>query len=55
MLDDGSIRSLLSVPPLDVMALAWFFLLWAGYNLIVDWLLKRPLGLNQHMGLVRDA
>jgi uncharacterized membrane protein len=55
MLDDGSFRSLLSVPALDAVALAWFFLLWAGYNLIVDWLLKRPLGLNQHMGLVRDA
>jgi hypothetical protein len=27
--------SLLSMPSLDV-ALAWFFLLWAGYNLIVD-------------------
>ncbi len=55
MLDDGSIRSLLSVPPLDVVALLWFFLLWAGYNLTVDWLLQRPLGLNQHMGLVREA
>ena len=55
MLDDGSLRSLLSVPPLDIVALAWFFLLWAGYNLIVDWILQRPLGLNQHMGLVRGA
>jgi uncharacterized membrane protein len=55
MLDDGSIRFLLSVPPLDIAALAWFFLLWAGYNLIVDWILHRPLGLNQHMGLVRGA
>lgn len=55
MLDDGSIRFLLSVPPLDIAALAWFFLLWAGYNLIVDWILQRPLGLNQHMGLVRGA
>ena len=55
MLDDGPIRFLLSVPPLDAVALAWFFLLWAGYNLTVDWWLKRPLGLNQHMGLVRGA
>lgn len=55
MLDDGSLRFLLSIPPLDVAALAWFFLLWAGYNLIVDWILQRPLGLNQHMGLVRGA
>jgi len=55
MLDDDSIRSLLSVPPLDVVALIWFFLLWAGYNLTVDGLLRRPLGLNQHMGLVREA
>jgi uncharacterized membrane protein len=55
MLDDGPIRFLLSVPPLDAVALAWFFLLWVGYNLTVDWLLKRPLGLNQHMGLVRGA
>jgi uncharacterized membrane protein len=55
MSDDGSLRSLLSMPALDVAALAWFFLLWAGYNLTVDWLLRRPLGLNQHMGLVRDA
>ena len=43
------------MPPLDIAALAWFFLLWAGYNLIVDWILQRPLGLNQHMGLVRGA
>jgi len=44
MLDDAAIGSLLSVPPLDVLALAWFFLLWGGYNLTVDWLLRRPLG-----------
>jgi len=55
MLDDDSLRFLLSVPPLDVVALMWFFLLWAGYNLTVDWLLQRPRGLNQHMGLVREA
>ena len=55
MLDDGPIRFLLSVPPLDAVALAWFFLLWAGYNLTVDWWLKHPLWLNQHMGLVRGA
>jgi uncharacterized membrane protein len=46
---------LFSIPPLDVAALVWFFLLWAGYNLIVDWVLRRPHGLNQHMGLVRQA
>jgi len=33
----------------------WFFLLWAGCNLTVDRLLRRPRGLNQHMGLVREA
>ena len=42
MLDDGSIRFLLSVPPVDLTELAWFFLLWAGYNLIVDWILQAP-------------
>jgi uncharacterized membrane protein len=48
--------SFLSVlPALDAFALAWFLLLWAGYNLIVDRLLQRPVGLNQHMHLVRHT
>jgi uncharacterized membrane protein len=55
MSDDAAIGSLLPVPPLDVLALVWFFLLWGGYNLTVDWLLRQPFGLNQHMGLVRNA
>ena len=55
MLDQGLLPSLLSVPPLDIAVLVVFFLLWGGYNLTVDWLLQRPFGLNQHMGLVREA
>jgi uncharacterized membrane protein len=55
MLDGDLISFLLSIPPLDIAALVWFFLLWGGYNLTVDWVLRRPLGLNQHMGLVREA
>ncbi|MGH6962014.1 MAG: DUF599 domain-containing protein [Dongiaceae bacterium] len=35
------------------MALAWFFLVWAGYNLTVDRILRRPMGLNQHLQLLR--
>jgi uncharacterized membrane protein len=34
---------------------AWFFLTWAGYNLTVDRLLRRPHGLNQHMRIVRQS
>lgn len=55
MSDDGLLGFLFSVPPLDIAALLWFFLLWGGYNLTVDWVLRRPAGLNQHMGLVREA
>lgn len=55
MPDEGLLPSLLSVPPLDIAALVFFILLWGGYNLTVDWLLRRPFGLNQHMGLVRQA
>jgi uncharacterized membrane protein len=53
MSSEGSVLSVL--PALDALALAWFLLLWAGYNLIVDRLLRRPVGLNQHMHLVRQA
>lgn len=53
MSSEGSILSVL--PALDVVALAWFLLLWAGYNLAVDRILRRPVGLNQHMHLVRHS
>jgi len=47
--------SLLSMPVLDAVALLWFILSWAGYNLTVDRVLSRPRGLNQHMQLVRRS
>jgi uncharacterized membrane protein len=51
MSSEGSILSVL--PALDAFALAWFLLVWGGYNLIVDRWLRRPVGLNQHMHQVR--
>ncbi|MGH6927151.1 MAG: DUF599 domain-containing protein [Dongiaceae bacterium] len=48
--------SILSVlPALDAAALAWFLVLWTGYNVAVDRILRRPVGLNQHMHLVRQG
>jgi len=40
--------------PLDWMALGWFLLAWGGYTVIVDHLLVRPWGLNQHLKRLRE-
>jgi uncharacterized membrane protein len=40
--------------PLDWVALGWFVLTWGGYTIIIDHLLERPWGLNQHMKRMRE-
>lgn len=47
--------SILAMPLLDGVALAWFVLSWAGYNLLIDRIVSRPHGLNQHMQVVRQS
>lgn len=39
----------------DIVAMAWLLLVWGGYNLVVDRLLRRRLVLNRHMQDVRKA
>lgn len=46
--------SFLAMPLLDAVALGWFVLSWAGYNLLIDRIVSRPHGLNQHMQVVRQ-
>jgi uncharacterized membrane protein len=54
MSGDSSPFSLLrSMPPLDAAALAWFFLIWIGYNLAVDRLLRGTVLLNHHLQVAR--
>lgn len=47
--------SFLAMPLLDAVALGWFILSWAGYNLLIDRIVSRPHGLNQHMQVVRQS
>lgn len=47
--------SILAMPLLDAVALAWFVLSWAGYNFLIDRIVSRPHGLNQHMQVVRQS
>jgi len=44
-----------SMSLLDVAALVWFFLVWGGYNLVIDRLLGRHGGLNSQMNLIREV
>lgn len=43
----------IEIPVIDVVAICWLALVWAGYNLVMDRLLSRRIGLNQHMKDVR--
>jgi uncharacterized membrane protein len=39
----------------DVAALVWFLAAWAGYNLVFDRALRRPVSLNRHLESLRRA
>jgi len=41
--------------PLDAAAAAWFFAVWAGYNVLIDRMIKRPVSLNRHLEALRRA
>lgn len=41
------------IPTIDLAAVIWLLLVWGGYNLLMDRLLARPVGLNHHMKDVR--
>src|SRR6185503_9052815 len=40
---------------LDLMALAWFLLSWAGYSATLTWTERRQHGLNSQMNTYRDV
>lgn len=42
-----------AIPKIDLAAMIWLLLVWGGYNLLMDRLLARPVGLNHHMKDVR--
>lgn len=46
---------LADIPVIDVAALAWLLVVWGSYNLIMDRLLVRRVGLNQYMKDVRRS
>ena len=43
------------ITTLDLAAFGWFLALWLVYNLAQGYLIRQPVGLNQHMRLLRQA
>jgi uncharacterized membrane protein len=43
------------IPVIDVAAMVWLLAVWGSYNLVMDRLLSRRVGLNQYMKDVRKA
>ncbi|NJO67542.1 MAG: DUF599 family protein [Rhodospirillales bacterium] len=45
----------LPLEPLDIVALATFFVVWIGYSALFDGILRRPRSINSQMLLIREA